>query len=112
MNILILGSTGFIGKNILEYLIERGYNVYAPNHKLMDVLDEKGVIDVLKNGQYDVVINALDRNGKENSYFENRLRMFQNLAIHSDLYGKMIYFGSGAEYGRELPECNIEENQG
>ena len=64
MNILILGSTGFIGKNILEYLIERGYNVYAPNHKLMDVLDEKGVIDVLKNGQYDVVINALDRNGK------------------------------------------------
>ena len=111
MNILILGSTGFIGKNILEYLIERGYNVYAPNHKLMDVLDEKGVIDVLKNGQYDVVINALDRNGKENSYFENRLRMFQNLAIHSDLYGKMIYFGSGAEYGRELPVCNIEENQ-
>ena len=111
MNILILGSTGFIGKNILEYLIERGYNVYAPNHKLMDVLDEKGVIDVLKNGQYDVVINALDRNGKENSYFENRLRMFQNLAIHSDLYGKMIYFGSGAEYGRELPVCTIEENQ-
>lgn len=111
MNILILGSTGFIGKNILEYLIEMGYNVYAPNHKLMDVLDEKGVIDVLKNGQYDVVINALDRNGKENSYFENRLRMFQNLAIHSDLYGKMIYFGSGAEYGRELPVCNIEENQ-
>ncbi|CDB89807.1 nucleoside-diphosphate-sugar epimerase [Clostridium sp. CAG:253] len=111
MNILILGSTGFIGKNILEYLIERGYNVYAPNHKLMDVLDEKGVIDVLENGQYDVVINALDRNGKENSYFENRLRMFQNLAIHSDLYGKMIYFGSGAEYGRELPVCSIGENE-
>lgn len=111
MNILILGSTGFIGKNILEYLIERGYNVYAPNHKLMDVLDEKGVIDVLENGQYDVVINALDRNGKENSYFENRLRMFQNLAIHSDLYGKMIYFDSGAEYGRELPVCSIGENE-
>ena len=37
--------------------------------------------------------------------------MFQNLAMHNDLYGKMIYFGSGAEYGRELPIHNIEESE-
>lgn len=41
MKILVLGSTGFIGKNIFEYLKSRGYDVYAPNHSKIDALDRK-----------------------------------------------------------------------
>ncbi len=111
MKILVLGSTGFIGKNIFEYLKSRGYDVYAPNHSKIDALDEKSVLEVFDKVHYDIVLNALDRNGNDKNYFENRLRMFQNLAMHNDLYGKMIYFGSGAEYGRELPIHNIEESE-
>lgn len=109
--ILLLGSSGFVGKNLYEYLENRNYSIDSPRHCELDVLSEIDVLKYLRKKKYDVVINALDRNGKENNYFENRLRMFQNLAIHSDLYGKMIYFGSGAEYGRELPVCSIEENE-
>ena len=109
--ILLLGSSGFVGKNLYEYLKNRDYSIDSPSHCDLDVLLETDALKYLKKKRYDVVINALDRNGKENNYFENRLRMFQNLAIHSDLYGKMIYFGSGAEYGRELPVCSIEENK-
>ena len=109
--ILLLGSSGFVGKNLYEYLKNRDYSIDSPSHCDLDVLFETDALKYLKKKRYDVVINALDRNGKENNYFENRLRMFQNLAIHSDLYGKMIYFGSGAEYGRELPVCSIEENK-
>lgn len=109
--ILLLGSSGFVGKNLYEYLNNRSYSIDSPRHCELDVLSEIDVLKYLRKKQYDVVINALDRNGKENNYFESRLRMFQNLAIHSDLYGKMIYFGSGAEYGRELPVCSIEENE-
>ena len=111
MKILVLGSTGFIGKNIFEYLKSRGYDVYAPNHSKIDALDEKSVLEVFDKVHYDIVLNALDRNGNDKNYFENRLRMFQILAMHNDLYGKMIYFGSGAEYGRELPIHNIEESE-
>lgn len=111
MKILVLGSTGFIGKNIFEYLKSRGHDVYAPNHSKIDALDEKSVLEVFDKVHYDIVLNALDRNGNDKNYFENRLRMFQNLAMHNDLYGKMIYFGSGAEYGRELPIHNIEESE-
>ena len=36
--------------------------------------------------------------------------MFHNLAHHRDLFGKMIYFGSGAEYGRQLPVERVSEH--
>ena len=108
--ILLLGSSGFVGKNLYEYLKNREYSIDSPKHCDLDVLNESEVLKCLKK-YYDIVINALDRNGNDKNYFENRLRMFQNLAIHNDLYGKMIYFGSGAEYGRELPIHNIEESE-
>lgn len=110
MKILILGSSGFIGKNLKEYLDKR-YELTVPTHCMLDALDEKKIFETLRKGNYDVVINALDVSDNRNNYFENRLRMFCNLEKHSDLYGKMVYFGSGAEYGRDQNLINVSEEQ-
>lgn len=39
--------------------------------------------------------------------------MFTNLTTHHDLYGKMVYFGSGAEFGKHRDVIKVsEENFG
>lgn len=107
--ILILGASGFVGKNIYEYLQER-YNVDAPTHTQLDVIDEKSLFNKLNSVSYDVVINALDGKPNDPNYFVNRMRMYMNLSRHNDMYGKMIWFGSGAEYGRQEAIVKVSEH--
>lgn len=107
--ILLLGQSGFIGQNLLEYFQEK-YDIIAPTHQQLDVLDERAVIDCLSKGNFDIVINALDVRDGSIDYFEKRLRMFTNLATHHNLYGKMLYFGSGAEYGKQKDIVQVSED--
>lgn len=109
MKILILGSSGFVGKNMTEFFQER-YEVYTPMHSELDVLEESTVKKQLMSQHYDIVINAVDLKGGDSNYFENRLRMFWNLFKYREYYGKMIYYGSGAEYGRDVPLCKVKES--
>lgn len=108
--ILLLGGTGFVGKNLYENL-QNTYYIDAPSRNELDVLNESDVYSYLKKDNYDVILNAIDLREANQDYFEKRLRIFLNLQRHSNLYGKMIYFGSGAEYGRELPIVNITEEE-
>lgn len=108
--VLILGKTGFVGRNVYEKL-NKGYEVYAPSHMDLDVLCEHSVYNYLKKIKPDIVINAIDLHNQTNRYFEDRLRIFHNLVKQNDMYEKMIFFGSGAEYGRTLPIENIKEDQ-
>lgn len=117
MKILILGATGFIGRNLKEYFEKNsGYELFYPSRQQLDLLDEGSVDVYLKKIQPDVVINAaVCRNPK---YFSNNqplseleqdLRMFHILEKRQDLYGKLIYFGSGAEYGKQNPIVSVKE---
>lgn len=106
--VMIFGGSGFVGKNLSESL--HNYQIIKPSRNEVNVLDEKAVRDILRTETPDIVINALDSNAVDN-YFEERLRMFHNLAKYSTYYGKMIYFGSGAEYGRTMPIKDITEEE-
>lgn len=108
--ILILGGSGFIGKNLREQLAE-DYLVEAPSHGELDVKIEEDVLRWLKKETFDVIIKALDLHQPCHGYVEDRLRMFNNLEKFSHLYGKMIWFGSGAEYARGLPVIQIKEEE-
>lgn len=112
MKILITGGTGFIGCNLKEQLQDK-YKIYAPSHEELELLDERKVSDYLKKHQFDVVVhcawNALRNSKKDTSkILECNLRMFFNLARCYGEYGKMIYYGSGAEYAPEhwIPKMN------
>lgn len=114
---LILGGNGFAGKNLCEYFgqFPLEYSVASPNSTELDLLDENKVTDYLRRGSFDVVINAAICNPRRSSYVQNSreldcdLRMYYNLERCSDMYGKMLYFGSGAEYDKRFPIFSVTE---
>lgn len=103
LKILITGSGGFIGKNLLEAL-SKSYDVYAPKKDEIDLLDTIITEDYLKNNRFDVIIHSANTNSTRNAninnfeILNNNLRMFFNLERCRKYYGKLYYFGSGAEY--------------
>lgn len=117
LNILIFGTNGFVGRNIKEYLQKYRTDciIDAPMRIECDLLDEKSVLDILNRKSYDIVINAAICNSissaRENaSETEQDLRMFMNLEKYSSKYGRMLYFGSGAEYDKSLPIVSVKED--
>lgn len=116
MKVLITGGNGFIAKNLSEQLCSK-YDVVAASRNELDVLDSENVSEYLKKGKFDIVIHtatydaAAKFSTKDPSkVMENNLRMFFNIARRNDCFGKMIYFGSGAEYSRQhwIPKMNEE----
>lgn len=107
MKILINGGNGFIARSLFEQLnIEQ--TVLSLNRKDLDLLDSSKVFDYIKSNQFDVIIHtatydaAPKHSTKDPSkVLEYNLKMFFNIARCKDYFDKMIYFGSGAEFGRE-----------
>lgn len=100
--ILVTGATGFIGKNIVEKIKDE-YEILAPSSDELDLLNEEKVEAYLLENRFDVVIHAATINTTRRvvthiDVLDGNLRMYSNLERCHDLYGKMIYFGSGAEY--------------
>ena len=69
MKLLIIGGTGFIGKNLKNYFEgEKYFEVYAPTRKEIDLFDDKSCLDYVKNLKPDLVIHsAVDITSVENS---------------------------------------------
>jgi UDP-glucose 4-epimerase len=105
MKILITGASGFIGRNLFEQLKDK-YEIYAPSSSELNLLADDKVSEYLKINHFDVVIHAATWNATRNSkkdlekVLDNNLRTFFNIARNDNRYGKMIYYGSGAEYDR------------
>lgn len=107
MKILVTGGTGFIAKNIFEQL-GKEYDITSCNSKELNLLNHDNVFNFIKNNKFDVVIHTAtyDAAPKHSvkdpaKVLENNLKMFFNITRCKDYFGKMIYFGSGAEFDRE-----------
>ena len=107
MRILITGGNGFIARNLSEQL-NNECTVMSLNSKELDLLDYLNVFDYIKSGQFDVIIHTAtyDAAPKHSTkdpakVLENNLKMFFNIVRCKDYFKKMLYFGSGAEFGRE-----------
>lgn len=115
MKILMTGGSGFVGRNVKEYLLQKGYDVYAPTSRELNCIDEEKVAECLKKTRYDVVLNfavytdTVDLANNGSKMLDYNLRMFLNFYRHSDLYGRMIYAGSGAEYDKRFPIQSVTE---
>lgn len=91
--VLIFGSNGFIGRNLVEKLIDK-YYLITPSHKEIDIETTFHL-----SNQVDVIINLVNAN--------DNLKVFQNITHYFD--GKVITIGSGAEYDKRFPIKNVTE---
>ena len=100
--VLLTGASGFIGRNLKEYL--KDYVVLsAPTSNELNLLDAKAVEEYLKQENFQIIIHSANMNNVRKSItpyeaLDGNLRMFFNLERCRNYYGKMYYFGSGAEY--------------
>lgn len=114
MKILLTGGSGFVGRNVKEYFEQR-YEVYSPTSRELDCLDEEAVKSHLQTHHYDIVFHfavygdGIDKSKDGSKIFEYNMRIFQNFAKYSALFGKMIYTGSGAEYNKRYPIQMVTE---
>ena len=107
IKILITGGTGFVAKNLFEQL-KGEYKIVSLGSKELNLLDSTKVYTYIKRNKFDVIIHtatydAAPKHSKKNPniVLENNLRMFFNIVRCKEFFGKMIYFGSGAEFDRE-----------
>lgn len=117
MKILITGVSGFVGRNVKEYLERKGgiYELYCPSSRQLNCLDEDEVTKYLINNRFDIVLHfalyadGIDKSKDKSKILEYNLRMFMNFAKNSNYYGRMYYAGSGAEYDKRYDINNVLE---
>lgn len=117
--ILLLGANGFIGRNLKEFFERRdgAYHIVSPSSAELDLLDETAVRQCLQKGNFDVVIHGAVGNPRRASFLpskcelEQDLRLFFNLEKYHELYGRMLYFGSGAEFDKRQDIPSVSETE-
>jgi len=116
MKVLIIGVGGFVGKNLYEFFIDKGYDVVGVGRKELNLLDQVQVYDFFSHNYFDVVIDAaiynprILKDGEPEREVEYDLRMFYNLERCCKFFGKMFYFGSGAEYDKRFSIESVLED--
>jgi UDP-glucose 4-epimerase len=109
VKLLITGASGFIGRNLAESL-QGDHEVESPGRTELDLLDDAAVRNYLAGHRFDCVIHSAtgrsDRQSTAPNLLKNNCRMFFNLARNSNLFGKLLSLGSGAEYGVRVPRMS------
>ena len=114
--LLLTGGNGFIGKNIRESFLAQKYDITAPRSSELNLADTEAVDNYFKTHQFDAVIHAAVKPGHRNAkdptnLLYTNLRMFENLARHTDRFGRLINLGSGAVYDTAADNRQVTEDQ-
>ena len=113
MRILITGGSGFIGRNLAEELAGT-YEVSTPSSAELDLLNEQEVREYLDARRFDVIVHSATTRSNRRlaappDLLDRNCRMFFNLLRNQGRFGKMIHFGSGAEYDKTGLPAKVKE---
>lgn len=120
-NILVTGAGGFIGKNLVDYLIEnhgKEFNLFYPFHSELELLDNERVRDFIVKNKIDIIIHCASKGGTRKAAYDadstdivhKNLKMFFNLAGPFHSKTRLIFLGSGAEYDYRYYKPGMSEN--
>lgn len=110
MKLAVLGSNGFVGSNLTQYL-KYNYDVVPVTRQTVDLLDPLKVKEYLKINNFDVIVNCAATMTDNNLLNDarNNLGIFMNFYNNLDLFGKFINTASGAEFDRSKNIDNMNE---
>ncbi len=103
--IIIIGSSGFIGKSIKDYIIKKNINiskVYTYSRS-----EKKNIIDVKKLPSSDYIIYCI--NSKKMSESKRYIEHFKSLLVGYSKKTKILFLSSGAVYGKNLKKKKSSE---
>lgn len=118
--LLLIGGSGFIGRNLIEYLgiyHKDKYDIIAPSSSELDCTDVDSVQKWFEGQYYDIVChfgwykNFGHPFRDETKEVEYNLRSYFLLEKHHKSFGKMFYLGSGAEYDKKHDIIDASEEQ-
>ena len=112
--IFVTGSRGFIGRNIVEFF-KNDYNIIVPSHDELNLLLQEDVDKFFRENKVDYVIHCANIGGNRKTedgpeVVEKNLRMFFNICKSKAHFKKMIHFGSGAEYSKDVMPPMVKES--
>lgn len=115
MKVLLTGGSGFIGRNVVEYL-RTNHEVLAPSRAELDVSDPGALDRWFSEHQVDAVVHGAVRPGHRNapdptSQLWTNLRMFFGLMRNAGRFGRMIFLSSGAVYDIARPQDHVTEEE-
>jgi GDP-L-fucose synthase len=76
MKILLTGSNGMVGKNILEHPYRKNYEVLIPSSKELNLLDYNSVDGYIKNNKPEFIIHAAGIVGGIQANISNPVKFF------------------------------------
>lgn len=120
--VLVLGGSGFIGKNLLESYLSNKYEFTAPSSKELNLTNLESLDEyVLKHKYFDVIIHSAIVPGhrfatdtdKNFGIFHSNTKIFFNLLRYQDtFFDKMIFVGSGSTYDYSMHDLNkVKEDE-
>jgi UDP-glucose 4-epimerase len=115
MRILLTGGSGFIGRNLVEYL-RRNHEVLAPSRAELDVSDPGALDQWFSEHDVDVVVHGALRPGHRNAsdttgQLWTNLRMFFGLMRNAHRFGRLVFLSSGAVYDIARPQSRVAEGE-
>lgn len=101
-SVLITGSNGYIAKSLNKEL-EQTFNVTTISRSNFDLCDTESLNNWFQEKSFDTVIHCAAAGGsrlktENHSVLDENLKMYRNLLANKNKFGRLIHFGSGAEF--------------
>lgn len=111
MKVLVIGSEGFVGRNVAAAFDEAEHEVYRASRSSedlpVDLSDQASIAQILESVRPDVVVNAAGIVGASDNVMDNvtfTANLLRQIAASRHPVKRVIISGSAAEYGTVDPQ--------